>query len=262
MQARNELISKVKQLGPFHIFLTLSCGEMRWFDVYVDVLKRHGYDVVFEGGDNWDGDEDKITVEGKPLWEFVDSVDKTRSQILQDFIYVVTMHFEERVKSFVNNLLLGKGKDKVPIEYYSYRVEMQARGMPHIHLVAWIEKDFLEAMGIHGDFEDYIKESEKLADLLICCKLPTEEKFRKVVTDVQTHRHTESCQKRGTPCRYSYPKLPSKRTIIARPFSKFSQSEKEDILQGETEEEFMERSKKALKKAKEVLNTEDISTLT
>lgn len=27
--ARHELVAKVKQLGPFHIFLTLSCAEMR-----------------------------------------------------------------------------------------------------------------------------------------------------------------------------------------------------------------------------------------
>ena len=27
--AKNELIAKVKQLGPFHIFFTLSCAEMR-----------------------------------------------------------------------------------------------------------------------------------------------------------------------------------------------------------------------------------------
>ena len=27
--ARYELVAKVKQLGPFHIFLTLSCAEMR-----------------------------------------------------------------------------------------------------------------------------------------------------------------------------------------------------------------------------------------
>ena len=235
---------------------------MRWFDVFVDVLERHGYEVKFEDDDNWDGDEDKITIEGKPLWEFVDSIDKTRSEILQDYIYVVTMHFEERVKSFVNNLLLGKGKDKIPIEYYSYRVEMQARGMPHIHLVAWIEKGFLEEMGIHGEFEDHIKESEALADLLICCKLPSDEKFRKVVSEVQTHDHRESCRKKGTQCRFSYPKLPSKRTIIARPFTKFSQSEKEEILQGETEDQFLERSKKALTKGKEILNSEDISSLT
>ena len=256
------MISKVKQLGPFQIFLTLSCGEMRWFDIFADVLKRHGYEVIFEGDDEWNGDEDKIFVEGQRLWDFIDALDQTRPQLLQDYIYLVTMHFEERVKSFVKNILLGKGKEKVPIEYYSYRVEIQARGMPHIHLVAWIEKEYLEKMGIHGELSNYYKEAEVLADLLICCKLPADEKFRKVVKDLQTHTHRDSCLKRGNGCRYGYPKFPSERTIIAKPFTQFLPSEKEDILQGESEEVFLKRSKDALKKGKEALETADISTMT
>ena len=252
----------MKQLGPFHIFLTLSCGEARWFDIFADILKKHGYDVIFEGDEEWDGDEDKITVEGQKLWDFIDSLDHTRPQLLQDYVYLVTMHFEERVKSFVKNILLGKGKEKVPIEHYSYRVEIQARGMPHIHLVAWIEKEYLEKMGIYGELSDHIKEAEVLADLLISCKLPTDKKFREVVKDLQTHSHRDSCLKRGNGCRYGYPKLPSDRTIIAQPFSKFSQSEKEIILQGESEENFLKRSTDALKKGKEALETADISTMT
>ena len=268
-QARNELISKVKQLGPFHVFLTLSCGELRWFDVFTTVLNRHGYDVIFEEDENgqWDGDEEKITVEGKQLWDFIDSLDKTKHDILRGFVYIVTMHFEQRVKSFISNILLGKGKDKVPIQYYSYRVEMQARGMPHIHLVAWIEKDFLEEMGIQGDLVDNKEATEALADLLVCCQLPSDEKFRTVVEEVQTHGHTNSCKKRSDTCRFNFPKFPSKKTIVARPFAKFSQLEKDQILQGEKEEEFLKRSKAALKLGKEFLkqfddNKEGLSKLT
>lgn len=33
--ARNDLVAKVKQLGPFHIFYTFSCGEMRWSEVFL-----------------------------------------------------------------------------------------------------------------------------------------------------------------------------------------------------------------------------------
>ena len=40
--ARNELIAKVKQLGPFHLFYTFSCGEMRWSEVFVSLLMRIG----------------------------------------------------------------------------------------------------------------------------------------------------------------------------------------------------------------------------
>ena len=238
---------------------------MIWFDIFATVLRKHGYDVIFEEDESgeWDGDEDKIKVEGKKLWDFVDSLNQTRHEILTDCTYIVTMHFEERVKSFIENILLGKGDGKVPIEYYSYRVEIQARGMPHIHLVAWIEKAFLENMGIHGDLADY-KETEALADLLINCRLPSDDKLRKIVKEVQTHGHSPSCKKKSPICRFNYPKFPSKRTIIAKPFSKLSQSERDSILEGESEEDFLNRSKTALTIGKKILEDEnvDLSTLT
>ena len=42
------MIAKVKQLGPFHIFFTLSCAELRWFEVWHSILKRKGYDVQYQ----------------------------------------------------------------------------------------------------------------------------------------------------------------------------------------------------------------------
>ena len=128
--------------------------------------------------------------------------------------------------------MIGEGKDKVPIEHYSYRVEFQARGMPHIHLVAWIKKEFLESLGIFGSFAEYPEGAEKLADMIVCCDLPkNDEKFRNIVQEVQKHGHTDSCLKRSNSCRYNIPKLPSKQTIMARPFSQMSDDEKKLILE-------------------------------
>ena len=45
--ARNELIAKVKQLGPFHVFYTFSCGEMRWPVVFISILEQKGKKSTF-----------------------------------------------------------------------------------------------------------------------------------------------------------------------------------------------------------------------
>ena len=37
---RNELTAKIQQLGPFHVFFTLSCAERRWAEVYLSVLRN------------------------------------------------------------------------------------------------------------------------------------------------------------------------------------------------------------------------------
>ena len=137
--AKNELIAKVKQLGPFHMFYTFSCGEMRWSEVFLSLLKRNGFKV--EIPDNWDGLDSTLLVEGRELWDYVNNVmSDSKHELFKDYTFLITRLFDARVKSFISNVLLGSGKDKVPISHYSYRVEFQARGLPHIHGVAWIEK--------------------------------------------------------------------------------------------------------------------------
>ena len=67
-----------------------------------------------------------------PLWEFVDSMTESKSELLSDYIFLVTRHFDERVKSFLKNILMApksNEKTEVPIDFYNYRVEYQLRGL-------------------------------------------------------------------------------------------------------------------------------------
>ena len=91
-------------------------------------------------------------------------------------------------------------------------------GLPHIHGVAWINRKWLENFGIHGNLIDYPEETVKLVDMVMSCSLSNEsEKLNKIVSEVQIHHHTKSCRKYGTKCRFGFPKLPSKKTILAKP---------------------------------------------
>ncbi len=122
--AKNELIAKVKQLGPFHIFFTLSCGEMRWSDVMVSVLRRKGFKIDIP--ENWSGKDEDLMVNGKPIWEFIEKdLRSTKHELLKDYTFLITRMFDARVKSFISNILMGPGKDKIPISFYSYRIEFQ-----------------------------------------------------------------------------------------------------------------------------------------
>ena len=132
--ARNDLIAMVKNLGPFHIFFTLSCGEMNWSEVFVAILRRKGYKVDYiENENGWDGSDENIMVQDDDgvvhkMFDFIEKMDDTKNQLLKDNVVLITRMFDDRVKSFIKNILMGSGKDKVPIKYYSYRVEIQARG--------------------------------------------------------------------------------------------------------------------------------------
>ena len=64
----NELVAKVKQFGPFHVFYTFSCGEMRWPEVFISALKRKGRKIVTPT--NWNGNVAELEViedESEPI---------------------------------------------------------------------------------------------------------------------------------------------------------------------------------------------------
>ena len=94
---------------------------------------------------NWSGNDADIFVkygdgEEMPLWDFVDSLQKSRHELLHDHVMVITRIFDHRVKSFIKNILMGPGKDKLPISYYTYRVEFQGNQFRHLMLHTWISK--------------------------------------------------------------------------------------------------------------------------
>ena len=125
--ARNELVAKVKQLGPFHIFYTFSCGEMRWPEVYLTLLREKKYEI--SKPQNYDGHLENMLVEGKPLWKYVnEDMSCGKHELFRESTFLITIMFDEKVKSFIKNILMANGKDQVKFRYYNYRVEFQARG--------------------------------------------------------------------------------------------------------------------------------------
>ena len=124
-------------------------------------------------------------------------------------------------------------------------------GLPHIHGVAWINRKWLENFGIHGNLIDYPEETVKLVDMVMSCSLSNgSEMLNKIVSEVQIHHHTKSCRKYGTKCRFGFPKLPSKKTILAKPLpTEMDEDEKKQKLKQCTG---------ILEKAFEILESPDV----
>ena len=102
-----------------------------------------------------------------------------------------------------------------------------------------------------------IEKIPKLADHFISCKLPANgDSFRNVVSQVQTHKHTQSCLKRTGTCRYGIPRPPSKQTFVAGP--------PPDSMTDKEKEDWLEKSTKVMKKAMDFLDSHssDLSNLT
>ena len=205
---------------------------------------------TIEYPEKWDGNDAEVLVDGQTeLWEFVNNMSESKSELLRGYSFLITRLFDARVKSFIKNILMANGKDKVNLAYYSYRVEFQARGMPHIHGVAWIEEDELAKREITGYLCDHPIQTEQLAIELISCELSdSDEELRSIVGQVQRHKHTKSCRKYSGSCRFGFPKLPSPKTFMTEPIKDMDDEEKEKLVKKATE---------TLKLAKEILDDPD-----
>ena len=133
--------------------------------------------------------------------------------------------------------------------------------------VLWIDHDWLIKEGFKPDLKciDKKKFPEKLAELansIMSCKIPEESEdddeqnmLRDFVLEVQQHRHTGTCKKKKTICRFDFPKLVSEKTLLAIPLD-----EKYPGLSEETKKEKLEKFKNILSKAKEVLSDEKLDS--
>ena len=124
-------------------------------------------------------------------------------------------------------------------------------GMPHIHGVAWISKDYLDSIGICGRLCDFPEQAAKLADSLISCHISSDDEVLNVIAkEVQNHNHSKSCKKYGPNCRYGFPRLPSRKTLIAAPLP--------DTLDENEKNLKIERAKKILTSAKDLLEDPEL----
>jgi hypothetical protein len=86
---------------------------------------------------------------------------------------------------------------------YTYRVEFQSRGSPHIHCLLWFQ-----------DVPDWnTPEGIEFMERNVSCSLESIQS--ELVQKYQSHRHTSTCFKgKNTSCRFGYPKQPTEFTEI------------------------------------------------
>ena len=86
--------------------------------------------------------------------------------------------------------------------------------------------------------QDYLKENSfeyetgkvtELIDKHISCKLPEDQELLKLVQDLQTHKCSKTCKKKGPKCRFGFPRMPSFETLIAEPVDKSNENDVEEF---------------------------------
>ena len=94
---------------------------------------------------------------------------------------------------------------------------------------------------------------EAFADEFITCSLRNP-MTRNIAMQVQSHHHTFTCRKRGSKCRFNFPRFPSLFTMVAVPLRLIFVEDEE----GKAKE--LQKMKTVLHKVREVLEDEEMMT--
>ena len=292
-----ELCAKLDNLGPFQWFFTLSCADKRWPATLVSVIQeredvRKVVTELITDEEGYTSPKTSIHTTTDPWPVDLDTfmereTDLSLHEVIRKNVIEATRYFDYRVKSFIKEVVMG-GANPMAVQFYSYRVEFQARGAAHIHGVLWADINKLEAtekdgekplLGLMAAFKalrddkvpEHVERSKPIPEALqsrimplmatkalinfidafITCSLhkgSVGETVVLIAQEVQTHHHTKTCLKRGgSSCRFNYPKFPSAKTIIAKPYESISR-DKDD----------MEKAEKELAKVQKVLENKDL----
>ena len=159
-----------------------------------------------------------------------------RCEILNANPVTLSRHFQYRVECFFKTVIIDGPLGKTM--YYAIRVEFQLRGSPHIHCLLWI----LNAPILS---EQNIPEFKNFVDTTIKVEIPDKNEnpdLHDKVKKFQIHAHSQSCRKyKRKKCRFSFPRLFTDETIIAKPFvgthecKKRVMEEKSKIIKAVTE---------------------------
>ncbi|XP_071150937.1 uncharacterized protein, partial [Mytilus edulis] len=185
-----DLMASIRQLGIPTWFATFSAADLRWEETLQVLLEQQKSTESLEDLD-WTG----------------------KSKVLQNNPVMSAVMFDYRFNTFLKEIIIkrniiGNVKD------HFHRIEFQQRGSPHAHCLFWIKDAPL--LDTHDD-----KTVCDFVDKYVTCDLPdviVDPELHEIVTHVQQHskNHSKSCAKKGTKCRFNFPRPPSENTFISR----------------------------------------------
>lgn len=185
-RAFTELMAMVRNLGPPHFYLTLSCNDLNWRDMLKALL----------------------VADGRPDYPIDDLTYDEKLRLVESYPVTLSRQFMFRFNALMrvlkskSNYILGH-----ELVDFWWRVEFQLRGSPHIHMIVWCKDmpDFNSPEGIN------------LLESIITCEIPeNDSELKDLVTRLQTHRHTHTCYSHRSPnsCRFGFPKRRSEGIVI------------------------------------------------
>ncbi len=190
---QKDLFALLRQLGIPTFFASFSSADLRWPEIISTILKQEGKNL---NANELDWSEKCGLIRRNPV--------------------TAARMFDHRWHCFLRDVIMSSAQPIGKIIDYFYRVEFQQRGSPHVHCLFWVEN----APKLNEDNEDNDALVASFVDHYITCETPREDETElfETVNGVQKHsvRHSKTCRKKRTVCRFNFPRPPSSRTFITR----------------------------------------------
>nr|XP_054593309.1 uncharacterized protein LOC107395497 [Nothobranchius furzeri] len=157
--------------------------------------------------------------------------------------------FDYRFRSFLKDVIMSPAQPIGKIIDYFYRVEFQQRGSCHTHCLFWTDGP---KIGVNTDAEVIA-----FVDKYVTCDLPPDsDPLHEVVHSVQMHskKHSKSCRKNHTTCRFHFPRPPSNNTFICKQETDVDNKENPS---DKTSSDLKKAAKHIMTKVKEALTSEN-----
>ncbi|XP_026121918.1 uncharacterized protein LOC113104784, partial [Carassius auratus] len=187
---QKDLFAMVRQLGIPTWFCSFSSADLRWPELLQCIVKQEGCQTPIDELD----------------WS-------DRCGMLKRNPVTAARMFDHRFHCFLKDVIMSPAQPIGKIIDYFYRIEFQQRGSPHTHCLFWVEN----APQVDREDDD---EVAAFVDRYVTCEMPPEDEteMHEIVSTVQQHskRHAKTCRKKGTTCRFNFPRPPSENTFISR----------------------------------------------
>ena len=190
MSVQKDLFAMIRQLSIPTFFASFSSADLRWPDMLSSLLRIEGKQTPVEDLD----------------WS-------DKCGLLRRNPVTAARMFDHRWHCFLRDVILSPAQPIGKIKDYFYRVEFQQRGSPHVHCLFWVET----APRIDRESDS---EVVSFIDRYITCDVPpdSDAELQEIVNSVQRHskKHSKTCRKKKTVCRFNFPRPPSSRTFVTK----------------------------------------------
>ena len=140
-KGRMEMMARLDNFGPFHIFCTLSCADYRWHENLTSILHEHG--IGLRCSINFDHTETYEVLSNHSGWISMEDymkneMDETLHEMMRKNVVISTRNYQQRVAALMQTIVRNPS-NPLSVKHFSSKLEFQGRGAGHHHSTLWLD---------------------------------------------------------------------------------------------------------------------------